>query len=88
VYITIQIKYMSEAGRVFQAGSFSVKGRRPEVIGLEWLQQIKRSVTFVELISVIVGGKEDITDKIKALDKIPIDKPGPFSESFFEGNPY
>ena len=68
--VTIQIKYLSDAGRVFQYGTFPLKRRKPEEVAYEWLQQIKRQVTYRELISVIVDGEEDITDKVVEREKL------------------
>jgi len=71
--VTIQIKYLSDAGRVFQSGTFPLKRRKAEEVAYDWLQQIKRKVTYKELISVIVDGKEDITEKVLKMEKAPLD---------------
>lgn len=71
--VTIQIKYLSNAGRVMQRGSFPLRGRKPEKIAYDWLQQIKRQVTYQELISVVADGDQDITEKVRELEKAPLE---------------
>ncbi|MCM3665496.1 hypothetical protein M3204_13850 [Mesobacillus subterraneus] len=71
--VTIQIKFLSDAGRVYQSGTFPLRRRKPEEIAYEWLQQIKRKVTYQKLISVIVDGNEDITGKVLEMEKAPLD---------------
>lgn len=66
----IQITYLTEGGRAQQSGTFPLRGRSVEVVAYEWLKQIKRQVTYRELISVIVDGKEDITDKVLEMEKL------------------
>lgn len=67
--VTIQIKYLSDAGRALQGGSFPLKRRKPEEVAFEWLQQIKRQVTYRELISVVINGDKDITNEVKEIEK-------------------
>ena len=67
--VRIQITYLTEGGRVQQRGTFHLRGRKPEEIAFEWLQEIKRKVTYKDLLSVIVDGKTDITDNVLELIK-------------------
>lgn len=69
----IQITYLTEGGRAQQSGTFPLRRRKQEEIAFEWLQLIKRKVTYKELISVIVDGKEDITEKVLEMEKAPLD---------------
>lgn len=63
--VIIQIKYLSSGGRSQQSGSFPLRGRKPELIAVEWIKQVKRDLFFDELLEVIVDEKEDITEKVK-----------------------
>ena len=71
--VLIQVTYLTEGGKAQQKGTFPLRKRIPEEIAFEWLQQIKRKVTYKELKSVIVDGKEDITGKVLELEKAPLD---------------
>ncbi|WP_226085633.1 hypothetical protein [Mesobacillus sp. S13] len=71
--ITLKIKYLSPAGRVEQRGSFTLKGRKPEKVALDWIKQIRKEVYFEELLEVIVDGKEDLTEKVIEMMKAPLD---------------
>jgi hypothetical protein len=67
--ITITIRYTSPAGAVMQSGTFPLRGKAPEKIAYEWMQQIKHQVHFGSLISVKINDDVDITHKVKELDK-------------------
>lgn len=71
--VRIQITYLTEGGRAQQSGTFPLKRKKPEEVAFEWLQQIKRKVNYKHLISVIVDGKEDITEEVLKLEKAPLD---------------
>lgn len=71
--VRLEIKYLSDAGKASQSGSFPPRGRKPEEVAFEWLQEIKRKVTYQELISVIANGDLDITKLVKELEKAPLD---------------
>lgn len=69
----IQITYLTEGGRAQQSGTFTLKGKKVEEVAFSWLQEIKRRVFYRELITVIVDGKEDITEKVLEIEKAPLD---------------
>lgn len=69
----IQITYITEGGRAQQSGTFLLKRRKSEEVALDWIKEVKRQVTYKELISVIVDGKDDITEKVLELEKAPLD---------------
>jgi hypothetical protein len=69
----IQITYLTEGGRAQQSGTFPLRRKTPERVAYEWLQEIKRKVFYRELISVIVDGKEDITEKVLEIEKARLD---------------
>lgn len=70
--VRIQMTYLTKAGKAQQSGTFSLRRRKPEEVAFEWLQAIKRKITYQELISVIVNGDKDITEKIKEMEKAPL----------------
>lgn len=72
--VRIQITYLTEGGKAQQSGTFPLRGIKPRDVAFEWLLQIKRKVTYKELISVIVDGKEDITEEVNKLLKPPFDE--------------
>jgi hypothetical protein len=67
--VTITIRYTSPAGTVMQSGTFPLKGKAPEKIAYEWMQQIKHQVHFGSLKSVTFNDNIDITHKVKELDE-------------------
>ncbi|WP_226677163.1 hypothetical protein [Mesobacillus jeotgali] len=50
--------------RAQRAGSFPLRGRTPEKFAADWITEIKREMDVDGLISVIIDGKEDITEKV------------------------
>jgi hypothetical protein len=71
--VRIQVTYLTDGGRAQQSGSFPLKRLKPEEIAFQWLQEIKRKVTYQELISVFVDNNVGITDKVRELEKAPLD---------------
>lgn len=69
----IKITYLSDGGKAQQSGTFPLKRMKVEDVAFDWLHQIKRQVTYIELISIIVDEKEDITDKVLKMGKAPLD---------------
>jgi hypothetical protein len=65
--IAIRVRYISPAGNVTQGGTFPLRGRSPEHIAFEWIQQIKRQIYYEGLIEVVVNVDQDITKEVKAL---------------------
>jgi uncharacterized metal-binding protein YceD (DUF177 family) len=65
--ITIRITYTTRGLRSQRAGSFPLRGRTPEKIAGDWIQEIKKEMDLDGLIHVIVDGKEDITEAVKYL---------------------
>ncbi len=75
MYVKIQITYLTEGGKTQQSGSFSLRGRQPVEVAYEWMKQIKRTMaTYRVLLSVIVDGKEDITEEVNELLKAPLNE--------------
>jgi hypothetical protein len=65
----IVIHYISNNNKVLRRGSFPLKGKEKEIIALEFWNWIKREHPFeCEIEKVIVDG-EDITEKVKEMEK-------------------
>lgn len=71
--ITIRITYLTRGMRSQRSGSFPLKGRTPEKVAADWIAEIKKEMEVDGLISVIVNGKEDITEEVNKLLKAPLD---------------
>jgi hypothetical protein len=71
--IAIRITYLTRGMRSQRAGSFPLRGRTPEKVAADWITEIKRKVEVDGLVSVIVDGKEDITEEVNKLFKAPLD---------------
>ncbi|MBT2757970.1 hypothetical protein J7E71_19035 [Mesobacillus foraminis] len=67
--INIMIRYNSPAGIVTQGGSFAQKGRTPEKVAYDWMQEIKRQVNYEGLIEVLVDGDKNITELVREMEK-------------------
>lgn len=71
--IAIRVTYLTRGIRVERKGSFSLRGKTPEKVAADWLQEIKKEMDVDEIILVIVNGKEDITEEVNKLLKAPLD---------------
>lgn len=71
--VLIVIHYISNNNKVMQRGSFPLKGKTKEFVAYEWLRQIKRQMPYYEEIEKVTADGEDITDKVKELEKAPLD---------------
>lgn len=69
--VVISIRYTTLAGRTLQRWDCPLRGRKPAVIARDWWNQIQKEVYTDELIEVTANG-EDITDKVKELEKAPL----------------
>jgi hypothetical protein len=68
--VTIQIIYKSAASgsSILQCGDFPLKGKKPEEVAWNWLEQIRREMHVANIEQVIING-EDMTETIKGIDK-------------------
>jgi hypothetical protein len=67
--VSIQIHYIANENKVLQRGAFPLRGRKPELVALEFWKWIKGENPYeCEIEKVFVDG-EDITEKVKELDK-------------------
>jgi hypothetical protein len=68
--VTIEIHYIASYTKSMQAGSFPLRGRRPEQVALDWWKQIKKEMSYhAKLEKVIMNGDQDITELVKELEK-------------------
>jgi hypothetical protein len=67
--VAISISYQSKSGNnIMQRGSFPVKGRKHEVVALEFWKWIKREMSYECTIELVIADGKDITDKVKNLE--------------------
>jgi hypothetical protein len=71
--VLIVIHYISNDNKVMQRGSFPLKRRTKEQVAYEWLRQIKRQMPYYEELEKVTADGEDITEKVKKLEKTPLD---------------
>lgn len=65
--VLIQIHYITNENKVFQRGTFPLKGKKPEEVSLAFWNRIKREHPYeCELEKVICDG-EDITEAMLKL---------------------
>ncbi|MFP5114835.1 hypothetical protein ACSU64_20995 [Bacillaceae bacterium C204] len=66
--IMIEIHY--DAGsKSLQCGSFQLKGRKREIVALQWWKQIKKEMSHhAQLEKVIINGTQNITDLVRELE--------------------
>lgn len=67
--ITITIKFNSPAGMVTKGGTFHLKGKTPERVAFDWLNEIKRQVHYEGLVEVKVDDNENITEMVRLMEK-------------------
>jgi hypothetical protein len=71
--VLIVIHYKSNDNKIFRRGSFPLRGKSKEAVALEFWKWIKREMPFeCEIEKVIVDG-EDITEKVKEMEKAPLE---------------
>lgn len=79
--ITIRIIYRGYAARIMRRGSFPVDPFEFEVdphkeasrAAMEFLKMIRKEGHIEEIIEVVYNDDNDITEKLKELDKAPLD---------------
>jgi hypothetical protein len=67
--VSIRITYLTRGIRVERKGTFPLRGRTPEKTAADWIQEIKKEMDVEGLVSIIVDGKEDITDLVREKEK-------------------
>jgi glycerol-3-phosphate dehydrogenase len=71
--VLIVIHYISNDNKVMQRGSFPLRGKTKEQVAYEWLRRIKREMPYYEELEKVTADGEDITEKVKELEKAPLD---------------
>lgn len=71
--VLIVIHYISNDNKVMQKGSFPLKGKKKEQVAYKWLKQIKRQMPYYEEVEKVTADGEDITEKVKELEKALLD---------------
>lgn len=71
--MTLVVTFLSRGIRVQRKGSFQNRGRTPEKVAADWINEIKKEMDIEGLLSVIVDGKEDITERVIEMQKAPLD---------------
>jgi hypothetical protein len=71
--VLIVIHYISNDNKVMRKGSFPLKRKTREETALEFWQWIKREHPFDCEIEKVICDDEDITEKVKKLDKASLD---------------
>ena len=62
------ITFMVNNMRVFRSGNFPLKGRKPEVVVLEWIKDMNRKEFYVsQILKVVYNGNIDITEEVRKL---------------------
>lgn len=72
--ITVNIYYQTALNKLSQAGTFPLRGRKPEIVAFEWWKDIKKHAYKARLIKVLVNADQDITALVKELENAPIPK--------------
>jgi glycerol-3-phosphate dehydrogenase len=71
--VLIAIHYISSDNKVMQRGTFPLKGKTKEQVAYEWLRKIKKEMPYYEELEKVLADGEDITNKVKELEKAPLD---------------
>lgn len=62
--VTIKIMLLVNGIRIAKGGTFPLRGRKPEVVALNWIKEIKKEMNVEGILEVVADGI-DITDKVK-----------------------
>jgi hypothetical protein len=67
--VTIEIHYIS-GSKTSQTSSFSLRGRKPAAIALDFWSHIKKEMSYhAQLDKIILNGDQDITEQVRELEK-------------------
>lgn len=56
--VTIQITFISKGQRVYQGGTFPLKGRTAEQVLNDWIAERKRNLGIDEILEIVIDGKK------------------------------
>jgi hypothetical protein len=71
--VTIEIHYISNDNKIMRRGNFPLKRKSKEEITLEFWKWIKKEHPYECEIEKVICDGEDITEKVKAIDKLMAD---------------
>ncbi|NRD80150.1 hypothetical protein HPT25_22700 [Bacillus sp. BRMEA1] len=68
--VTIEMHFIASGNKSMSAGSFPLRGRKPEQVAYEWWKQIKKETSYhAQLERVIAIGDQNITDLVLKLEE-------------------
>jgi hypothetical protein len=67
--VIIRIDYISNGNKLYQVGSFPLRGRNAEQVALDWWKQIKREMSYFAELEIITANGENITQMVKDLEE-------------------
>lgn len=67
MHFTIRILYLSIGIKVSRSGTFPSRGRNPEKVAADWINEIKKEMEVEEILKVEADGV-DITSSITELE--------------------
>ncbi|MEH7248958.1 hypothetical protein V7114_19490 [Neobacillus niacini] len=67
--ITIEIHYATSS-RAYQKGSFQHRGKRPEMVALEFWKQIQKDLSYNAVLEKVISAGQDITQLVEDLEKV------------------
>lgn len=53
---TIQITYICKGQKVYQSGSFPLKGQTPKQVAEQWIKEINRKMEVEEILKIVIDG--------------------------------
>lgn len=71
--VLIVIHFISSENKIMQRGSFPLKGKTKEVVAFEWWNQIRREMPYGGELEKVTADEEDITEKVKEMEKAPLE---------------
>jgi hypothetical protein len=71
--VSIVIHYISNDNKIMRRGSYPLKGKKKELVALEFWKWIKRDMPFECEIETIICDGEDYTERVKKLDVASLD---------------
>jgi hypothetical protein len=57
MYVTIQITFLCRGQRVYRSGSFPLRGRTPEKVVKDWINEIQREMEIEEFLKIVIDGE-------------------------------
>lgn len=62
--VTIKLMLLVNGIRIAKGGTFPLRGRKPEIVAIEWIKEIKKEMNVEAILKVEADGV-DITDKLQ-----------------------